>query len=114
MRKSLITLSLVVSLLAFASFALAQSLEQTKAKAEKGDAAAQSALGSMYAKGEGVAQDWAQAKAWFEKAAAQGNAAAQFSIGFMYAQGQGIKQDRPKPNPFIDFSVIDFPGLFSF
>ncbi|HEX7641958.1 MAG TPA: hypothetical protein VF450_06925 [Noviherbaspirillum sp.] len=38
-----------------------------------GDAEAQAALGEMYEYGRGVLQDWHQAIAWYEKAAAQGH-----------------------------------------
>ena len=39
-----------------------------------GNAVAQARLGWMYEKGEGVPQDYAQAAAWYLKAAEQGNA----------------------------------------
>ena len=64
-----------------------------KNAADQGDAGAQFNLGVMYAKGQGVAQDYAQAVAWFRKVADQGNAGAQFNLGFMYANGQGVAQD---------------------
>ncbi len=44
--------------------------------AAKGDAAAQFHLGLMYAKGQGVTQDYAQAVNWYRKAAEQGGAEA--------------------------------------
>ena len=43
-----------------------------KAQAEAGNVKAQVALGAMYDKGTGVPQDYAEARRWFEKAAAQG------------------------------------------
>jgi tetratricopeptide (TPR) repeat protein len=52
--------------------------------------------GVMYYKGQGVTQDYAKAKEWFEKAAAQGNAAAQAMMGLMYDQGQGVVRDSAK------------------
>ena len=64
-----------------------------KNAADQGDAGAQFNLGVMYAKGQGVAQDYAQAVSWYRKAADQGNAGAQFNLGFMYAKGQGVAQD---------------------
>jgi TPR repeat protein len=39
------------------SVALAESLDETRKKAEKGDARAQFNLGVMYSKGEGVPKD---------------------------------------------------------
>jgi hypothetical protein len=47
----------------------------------------------MYAKGQGVAQDYAEAVRWYLMAADQGDAPAQNNLGFMYANGQGVLQD---------------------
>jgi TPR repeat protein len=46
-----------------------------------------------YAKGTGVAQDWAQAVFWWEKAAAEGNVASQAMLGESFAFGKGVTQD---------------------
>jgi uncharacterized protein len=54
---------------------------------------AQYNLGAMYARGQGVPQDFAQAFNWFGKAADQGNAYAQVSLGELYAEGYGAPQD---------------------
>ena len=64
-----------------------------RVQANAGDAAAQFNLGVMYANGEGVPQDDAQATAWYRKAADQGLARAQFNLGGMYATGEGVPQD---------------------
>jgi uncharacterized protein len=40
-----------------------------------------------------VTQDYAQAVAWYHKAAEQGDATAQFNLGVSYAKGQGATQD---------------------
>ena len=61
--------------------------------ANQGNAAAQFNLGVMYHQGQGVRQDYTQARQWFEKAASQDYAAAQFNLGVMYHQGQGVRQD---------------------
>ena len=47
----------------------------------------------MYATGEGVPRDAAEAIRWFRMAAAQGFARAQYNLGFMYADGLGVPQD---------------------
>jgi TPR repeat protein len=47
----------------------------------------------MYAKGQGVAQDYAEAATWYRKAAEQGYAPAQCKLGTMYSQGHGVTQD---------------------
>ncbi len=54
---------------------------------------AQHALGVMCAAGEGVAQDFQKAAAWFLLAAKQGVAAAQCALADQYATGQGMPQD---------------------
>ena len=86
--------------------------------AERGNAPAQDALGRMYEKGEGVAQDKAEAARWFQMADAErsgfkaynssdfatamrifrplaehGQILAEYTIGLMYANGQGVPQD---------------------
>jgi hypothetical protein len=47
----------------------------------------------MYANGQGVSEDAAQAVVWYRKAADQGVARAQFNLGVMYGRGQGVSQD---------------------
>lgn len=62
-------------------------------KAEQGDADAQLMMGQIYAMGDVVAADMAQAFSWFMKAAQQDHAQAQFRIAEMYLYGQGVEQD---------------------
>jgi uncharacterized protein len=50
-------------------------------------------LGVLYANGRGVAQDYGQARQWFEKAAAAGDAEAMNNLGVLYDNGQGVAQD---------------------
>ena len=52
--------------------------------------------------GEGVAQDYAKAAAWYEKAAQQGDAKAQFSLGNGYYFGEGVEQDYAKAVAWFD------------
>ncbi|MGH7181803.1 MAG: trypsin-like peptidase domain-containing protein, partial [Nitrospiraceae bacterium] len=59
-------------------------------------AEAQVQLGQLYANGQGVPQDYAQARQWYEKAAAQGHAEAPFYIGSLYGIGQGVPKDAAK------------------
>ena len=62
--------------------------------ADEGDTRAQYNLGLMYANGQGVPQDAAEAVTWYRKAAAaQGDAFAQLFLGFMYENGLGVPQD---------------------
>ena len=58
--------------------------------AEQGFAAARFNLGAMYATGEGLPQDAAQALKWFRKAAEQGQVDAQINLGAMHAEGWGV------------------------
>ena len=62
--------------------------------AENGDAEAQFNLAVMYGNGEGVPQDYTEARVWLLRAAEQGHVVAQFSLGALYAEGaEGIPQD---------------------
>ena len=67
--------------------------EELVKEAERGNAAAQYALGEKYHEGRGVKEDDSEALKWFRKAAEQGHAEAQNSLGFMYRNGYGVKQD---------------------
>jgi hypothetical protein len=60
---------------------------------DEGDARAQSLLGLLYYRGQGVAQDYAEAAKWFRLAADQGDADAAFYLGVMFSQGQGLPLD---------------------
>jgi len=97
-----LVLCLVLYLTALTNIATSQTFNETKENAEKGNAEAQFNLGLMYAKGHGVAQDFAKAKAWFEKAAAQGLAEAQTTLGVLYVQGQGVAQDFGKARAWYE------------
>jgi len=70
------------------------AFQETKARAEKGDAAAQTKLAQMYAYGIGVAKDEAEAVKWERKAAEQGDAVAQDGLAYDYDSGQGVDKDQ--------------------
>jgi len=61
--------------------------------AEQGIVYAQSILGLMYLKGEGVPQDFKEAVKWIRSAAEWGFAYAQFDLGAIYERGKGVPQD---------------------
>jgi len=61
--------------------------------AYQGYADAQYTLGWMYTQGEGLAQDFIQARYWFAKAAHQGHRQAQYQLGCLYLEGQGVVAD---------------------
>lgn len=76
--------------------ATVSKLDELLKKAKEGDPHAQSVLGSMYAKGEGVPKDDAKAVELFRKAAEQGNAEAQYNLGYMILMGLGVPRDEAK------------------
>ena len=71
----------------------AKKFEKTKAKAEKGDAIAQTNLGLMYQEGKGVLEDDKEAVKWWHKAAYQGFPMAQRNLGAIYYRGDGVLKD---------------------
>jgi uncharacterized protein len=71
----------------------ATALQLWQPLANQGDPRAQQSLGNMYANGQGVPQDDAEAVKWFRKAADQGDPYAQFNLGNMYAEARGVPQD---------------------
>ena len=58
--------------------------------AEKGQPQAQTDLGLLYARGMGVAEDYAAALQWLQRAAAQNSPRAQDNLGLMYERGYGV------------------------
>jgi len=71
----------------------AADVQAIQAKAMTGDAAAQNALGDVYAKGAGIQQNFQKAFEWYRSAAEQGLANAQYNLGVMYETGQGVSRD---------------------
>ena len=71
----------------------ATALRELQPLAKQGHAVAQYNLGLLYANGQGVPKDDAQARQWYEKAAAQEHAGAQVNLGSLYDYGRGGPQD---------------------
>jgi TPR repeat protein len=97
MRNTLIALS-VFALSCLASFPVRADtppdFNALKTAAEQGDPQAQSALGDAYADDQnGHQPDMAEAKKWYQMAAAQGEADAAYALGGMYDSGAGVAQD---------------------
>ena len=69
------------------------SLEELRARADRGDAVAQYSLGVAFEAGRGVPQDVAEAVRWFRLAADQGLATAQSNLGVAYATGRGVPRN---------------------
>jgi len=64
--------------------------------AQRGDPAAQFAVGAHYATGEDIPQDYVEALRWFTLAAEQGHVGAQATLGAYYWSGRGAPQDLSK------------------
>jgi FOG: TPR repeat, SEL1 subfamily len=62
-------------------------------EAGKGNVAAMSNLGFMYAKGMGVTVDELEAVQWYRRAAEKGHLTSQYNLGVIYAKGRGVVQD---------------------
>ena len=74
----------------------ADDLASVREMAERGDPAAQFALGTRYATGEEVPKDDREATRWFSTAAQQGHTEAQAMLGTYYMLGRGVPQDLDK------------------
>ena len=81
-------------------------LQQLKTLATQGSAWAQTQVGQLYANGRGLAQDYATARGWYEKAAAQGHAGAQSQLGQLYADGRGVPQDYKKARQWWEQAAL--------
>jgi hypothetical protein len=71
------------------------NLAQLRELAKRDDAAAENALGLLYAQGDAkhaVKQDEREAALWFIKAAENGNVPAQSKLGSLYLSGRGLPQ----------------------
>jgi TPR repeat protein len=76
---------------------LAAALSRARARAgtlrfpQDGDE--QFSIGLLYARGQGVPQDEAEAAKWIQQAADKGHAEAQATLGAMFQHGKGEPQD---------------------
>ena len=89
-KLALAVVLLVAAMFPAAGFARVQNVADfatVQRAAEQGDAEAQSNLGFMYVKGQGVPKDEAKAVHWYEKAAEQGHAKAQKNLDVMPQRG---------------------------
>src|ERR1019366_7896130 len=82
-----------------------KSIAALEQQAASGDAAAQCGLGLMYDKGQGVPQGYAQAAAWYRKAAEQGDAEAQCDLGSSYDLGEGVPKDFAEAYFWLDLAA---------
>src|SRR5262249_53942943 len=76
--------------------------EFNRTASEVGTSANYPMLGIFYDYGQGVAQDYAKAREWFEKAADKGSASAMVNLGVLYANGLGVTQDYVKARDWYE------------
>ena len=74
--------------------------------AELGIANAQNALARRLLEGDGVAQDYAEARRWLLAAAAQNDASAMTSLGYLAEQGLGEPADAAKAETYYRKAVL--------
>ena len=115
---------ILLSCLFFGGNAWAESIEQTKVKAERGDSVAQFDMGLLYVQGQavagsqhnlgllydigqGVLQDYKEAAKWYRRSAEQGHAPAQNNLGLLYIRGQGVVQDNKLAHMWWNIAAID-------
>ncbi len=77
--------------------------------ADQDDVAAQFHLGVMFAKGQGVPQDKAEATKWFRRAADLGDAQAQYNLGLFYAKGEAGEPDNVSAHMWFNLAAAHFP-----
>ena len=65
--------------------------------AEERDARAQTYLGVMYLRGQGVPQNFAVAAYWLQLASSAGVPTAQYFFGLMHDKGQGVPRNEALP-----------------
>lgn len=70
-----------------------EGFQRVVARAENGDAQAQTDLAVKYEHGEGVARNFSLALRYYCLAARQGYVKAQYNLGWMYANGRGVPRD---------------------
>jgi hypothetical protein len=87
-----LSLSLIIFFPPFAVYS-ESSLDEIRAKAAVGNAAAQVRLADAYDVGAGVKRELAEAIKWYRKAAEQGDAEGEYSLGGKYDSGDGVPQD---------------------
>ena len=116
MRKPAVIIAAIA--LGLAALGPAQATEQVAkvtasslmARAERGDAVAQTRIGWMYETGRGLPQDFMLAAAWYQRAAQQGYPRAQQLLGLMYDKGQGIAEDYVTAHQWLNLAAAGATG----
>jgi len=75
---------------------IAAALTMWRPLAERGDAEAQFAVGTLYYGGIGVPVDRVESSYWFLRAAEQGYLPAQYNLGNAYKRGEGVRRNEKR------------------
>ena len=115
MRSLAVSILLVILLLPLGQSiafppAGSKDLSTLQTQANQGNAEAQNGVGELYAKGKGMPQDYAQARAWYEKAAAQGHPHAQNNLAELYFAGLGVPQDYVRAYMWVSLAAAHMQG----
>jgi TPR repeat protein len=70
--------------------------------ANKGSPFATFALGVLYEKGQGVQENFSEARRWYEKAVDLGASPAMTRLGYLYETGKGVPQDYGKAREWYE------------
>src|SRR5919109_3934580 len=68
-------------------------LDKIFRRAENGESLAQFQLGLAYETGDGITQDYVEARRWYTKAGNAGDTSAQNNLGVLWANGLGGERD---------------------
>jgi TPR repeat protein len=80
----------------------ARMLTELRTRVERGEAAAQYALGNLYYRGvDGVVKNRQEAVNWYREAADRGHTGAQLMLGLCYLHGEGTAQNYEKSIPWL-------------
>ena len=81
------------------------ALELALPRAEEGDAAAQTLIAEIYARGLGVAQNTERAAGWYQLASNNGDRLAAFELGMLYQDGIGVPRNRQRAAELFNISA---------
>lgn len=82
-----------------------EQFKMIEKKAKEGDAEAQFSLGLIYAKGDGVAQDYLKAMKWLKKAAEQNHIKALFNLGLIHLYGAGVPKSEAEAATWFRYAA---------
>jgi uncharacterized protein len=77
------------------------ALAQALPRAEKGDAAAQTLVAEMMAKGLGIKRDTKGAAFWYGQAAERGDPSAMFQYALLLMSGRDVERDKAKADEYM-------------